>query len=54
MAVVYLSEEMIDAAKVYFFQKATLEVKQFVDPSKKMFLETVYFVTRGVSYPLRK
>ena len=34
VVIVCLPEEMLKAAKVYFFQKASLEVKEFVDPSR--------------------
>ena len=34
VAVVCLSEDMLNAARRYYFQKATLEVKQFVDSNK--------------------
>ena len=34
VAVIHLSEDMLNAAKAYFFQKAAEEVKHFVDPSK--------------------
>ena len=34
VAVVHLSQNMLDAAKSYYFRKAALEVQQFVEPSK--------------------
>ena len=35
VAVIHLLEDMLNAAKAYFFQKAAEEVKHF-DPSKKI------------------
>ena len=34
VAVVYLSENILNSAKKYYFGKATLEVKQYVDPRR--------------------
>ena len=34
VVIVCLPEEMLKAAKVHFFHKASLEVKEFVDPSR--------------------
>ena len=34
IAVVHISDEMLLAAKMYYFRKCTLEIQKFVDPSK--------------------
>ena len=34
VAVVHISDEMLLAAKMYYFRKCTLEIQKFVDPSK--------------------
>ena len=34
VAVVHISEDILNLARKYYFQKATLEVKQYVDPRR--------------------